>query len=134
MNILDTNNTKDAVQNFRQTSEAVLHQAEQAVESTGSLATDALKQVDAKLNTMREHIDPVVDLMAVTAQKLAKQSMDMASDAKVYAQHAMNRASKASSQYVAEQPVRSVLMAAAIGAAVAVVITSMRSHSHTQRF
>jgi ElaB/YqjD/DUF883 family membrane-anchored ribosome-binding protein len=76
----------------------------------------------------------MVDLMAVTAQKLAKQSMNMASDAKEYAQHAMNRASKASTQYVSEQPVRSVLMAAAVGAAVAVVITSMRSRGNTHRY
>jgi ElaB/YqjD/DUF883 family membrane-anchored ribosome-binding protein len=72
--------------------------------------------------------------MAATAQKLAKQSMSMAVDAKEYAQHAVNRASKASTQYVSEQPVRSVLIAAAVGAAVAIAITSLRSRNNVHRY
>lgn len=124
MNILHSKNSKDAVDMIRQTSEALLQSAEQAVESTAVHASDAI----------HNRIDPMVDLMAVTAQKLAKQSMSMASDAKEYAQHAMNRASKASTQYVSEQPVRSVLMAAAVGAAVAIAITSLRSRNDVRRY
>jgi ElaB/YqjD/DUF883 family membrane-anchored ribosome-binding protein len=124
MNILHSKPPKDALDTIRQTSESMLHAAEQTVESTGDFAAD----------TLHNHIDPVLDMMAVTAQKLAKQSMSMASDAKEYAQHAMNRASKSSTQYVAEQPVRSVLMAAAVGAAVAIAITSLRSRNDVRRF
>jgi ElaB/YqjD/DUF883 family membrane-anchored ribosome-binding protein len=124
MNILDSKNTKDAMDNIRQTSDTLLQSAEKAVTSTADHASDAI----------HNRIDPMVDLMAVTAQKLAKQSMDIASDAKEYAQHAMNRASKVSTQYVSEQPVRSVLMAAAVGAAVAVLITSMRSRNNVHRY
>jgi ElaB/YqjD/DUF883 family membrane-anchored ribosome-binding protein len=124
MNILDSKNSKDAMENIRQTSDGLLQSAEQAVTSTAEHASEAI----------HNRIDPMVDMMSVTAQKLAKQSMDMASDAKEYAQHAMNRASKASTQYVSDQPVRSVLMAAAVGAAVAVLITSMRSRNNVQRY
>jgi ElaB/YqjD/DUF883 family membrane-anchored ribosome-binding protein len=124
MNILQSKISKDAVDTIRQTSEALLQSAEQAVESTAVHTSDAI----------HNRIDPMVDLMAVTAQKLAKQSMSMASDAKEYAQHAMNRASKASTQYVSEQPVRSVLIAAAVGAAVAIAITSLRSRDDVRRF
>ncbi len=124
MNILHSKNSNDAVDTLRQTSEALLQSAEKAVESTAVHASEAV----------HNRIDPMVDLMAVTAQKLAKQSMSMASDAKEYAQHAMNRASKASTQYVSEQPVRSVLMAAAVGAAVAIAITSLRSRDDVRRF
>lgn len=124
MNILDSKNSKDAMENIRQTSDSLLQSAEKAVSSTAEQASDSI----------HNRIDPMVDLMAVTAQKLAKQSMDMASDAKEYAQHAINRASKASTQYVSEQPVRSVLMAAAVGAAVAVLITSMRTRNNSNRY
>lgn len=124
MNILDSKHSKDAMDNIRQTSDSLLKSAEQAVVSTAEHASDAL----------HNRVDPMVDMMAVTAQKLAKQSMDMASDAKEYAQHAINRASKASTQYVQEQPVRSVLIAAAVGAAVAVLVTSMRSHNDVRRY
>lgn len=124
MNILHSKDSKYAMDTIRQTSEALLQSAEQTIESTAEHASDA----------MHNRIDPMVDLMAVTAQKLAKQSMNMAADAKEYAQHAMNRASKASTQYVSEQPVRSVLIAAAVGAAVAVAITSLRSRDEVRRF
>lgn len=124
MDILHSKDSKDAIDNIRQTSEALLHSTEQAAQATGNFASNAL----------HSHIDPVVDKMAITAQKLAKQSMDMASDAKEYAQDAMNRASKASTQYVTEQPIRSVLMAAAVGAAVAIAITSLRSRNDVRRF
>lgn len=124
MDILHSKNSNDAIDNIRQTSEALLQSAEKAAESTANSASNAL----------HSHIDPVVDKMAVTAQKLAKQSMDMATDAKEYAQHAMNRASKASTQYVTEQPIRSVLMAAAVGAVVAIAITSLRSRNDVRHF
>ena len=124
MDILRSKNSNDAIDNIRQTSEALLQSAEKATESTANSASNALHR----------HFDPVVDKMAVTAQKLAKQSMDMASDAKEYAQHAMDRASKASTKYVAEQPIRSVLMAAAVGAVVAIAITSLRSRNDVRNF
>lgn len=124
MNSFQSKNSTDAVDNLRESSGALLQSAEQAVKSTAELASDAL----------HSRVDPMVDMMSVTAKKLAKQSMDMATDAKEYAQHAMNRASKASTQYVSEQPIRSVLMAAAVGAAVAVLITSARSRNHPNRY
>ena len=124
MNIFQSKTPTEAIDSIRQSSEALMQSAENAVESTAKNTSEAI----------HNSIDPMVDLMAVTAQKLAKQSMNMAADAKEYAQHAMNRASKASTQYVSEQPVRSVLIAAAVGAAVAVAITSLRSRDNVRRF
>jgi ElaB/YqjD/DUF883 family membrane-anchored ribosome-binding protein len=124
MDILHSKNSKDAVDTIRQASEALLQSTEQTLASTAEHASDAVQN----------RIDPMVDLMAVTAQKFAKQSMNMAADAKEYAQHAMSRASKASTQYVSEQPIRSVLIAAAVGAAVAVAITSLRSRNSIHRY
>lgn len=124
MNTLHSKNSKNTMDTIRQTAEAMLHSAEQTLESTEKLASE----------TIHDHLDPMVDVMAVTAQKLAKQSMNMAIDAKEYAQHAIDRASKASTKFVAEQPVRSVLMAAAVGAAVAIAITTLRSRNDVRRF
>ena len=124
MSLLHPKNSNDAINNIRKSTDALLNSAEKAFESGTEIASDAI----------HNRMEPVVDLMAVTAQKLAKQSMEMATDAKEYAQHAINHASKASKQYVAEQPVRSVLMAAAVGAAVAVLVTTLRSRNSVQRF
>ena len=65
MNILHSKTTNDAMDNLRQTSEAMMQSAEQAVDSTAEKAGEAL----------HNRIDPMVDMMAVTAQKLAKQSI-----------------------------------------------------------
>ncbi len=124
MNLLQSKDSKDAVNSIRQSADALLNSAEKSIETGTEMASDAI----------HNRMDPVVDLMAVTAQKLAKQSMEMATDAKEYAQHAINHASKVSKQYVAEQPVRSVLMAAAVGAAVAVLVTSLRSRNSVHRY
>jgi ElaB/YqjD/DUF883 family membrane-anchored ribosome-binding protein len=70
----------------------------------------------------------VVDKLASTAQKLARQSLDMAAEAQHKAQDALKHYASSTSRYVAEQPVRSVLIAAAVGAALALLVTSARNN------
>ena len=68
----------------------------------------------------------MVDMLASKAQKLARQSLDMAAEAKEKAQQSLTRYASATSHYVSEQPVRSVLIAAAVGAVVAILVSSTR--------
>ncbi len=72
-------------------------------------------------------MDPLIEAMATKAQKLARQSLDIAAEAKEKAQQSLSRYASATSQYVSEQPVRSVLIAAAVGAAVALLVSASRN-------
>lgn len=126
MNLLTSKKIDDVVPDVRHDADTLLQSAGAAMDSSRGFANDVLDQTENKVREFRHNIDPVGDMLAATAQKLARQSLDMATDAKDYAQHALNRAARVSSRYVSDQPVRSVLLAAAVGAAVATLISYAR--------
>ena len=102
--------------------------AGRALDSTREFANDALDRAETKVREFNSNIDPTVNMLATKAQKLAQQSFDMASEAKERAQQQIKRAAGATTQYVSEQPLRSVLIAAAVGAGVALLISATRHH------
>lgn len=105
--------------------------AGRALDSTREFANDALDRAETKVREFNSNIDPTVNMLATKAQKLAQQSFDMASEAKERAQQQIKRAAGATTQYVSEQPLRSVLIAAAVGAGVALLISATR---HRDRY
>jgi ElaB/YqjD/DUF883 family membrane-anchored ribosome-binding protein len=74
----------------------------------------------------------MVEMLASKAQKMARQSLDMASEAKERAEKSFKHAANATTRYVSEQPMRSVLIAAAVGAAVALLVSSSRHHNQNR--
>ena len=129
MNTPFSNPTRDAAASAHQTSAALLDSASRSVDSTREFANDALDKAESKVRELRGQVDPMVDMLAAKAQKLARQSLDMASEAKHRAQQSLSQASAATGRYVSEQPMRSVLIAAAVGAAVAMLISATRHHN-----
>ncbi|MCY1167007.1 MAG: hypothetical protein V4455_16625 [Pseudomonadota bacterium] len=122
----------DAAPTLRHASDELLQSASHAVDSTRSYANDALDKAEDKVRELRGNVDPVVDMLASKAQKLARQSLDIAAEAKDRAQQSLSRAAGATTRYVAEQPLRSVLIAAAVGAGVALLISSARTRNRNR--
>jgi ElaB/YqjD/DUF883 family membrane-anchored ribosome-binding protein len=133
MNTPFSKTTRDATAAAHQTSDEVLSGASRAVDSTREYANDALDKAENKVRELRGQVDPMVDMLAAKAQKLARQSLDMASEAKHRAQQSLSQASAATGRYVSEQPLRSVLIAAAVGAAVAMLVSATR-HRNDDRY
>jgi ElaB/YqjD/DUF883 family membrane-anchored ribosome-binding protein len=133
MNTPFSKTTREATSAAHQTSEELLSGAGRAVDSTREYANDALDKAENKVRELRGQVDPMVDMLAAKAQKLARQSLDLASEAKQRAQHSLSHASAATGRYVSEQPLRSVLIAAAVGAAVAMLISATR-HRNDDRY
>lgn len=100
--------------------------AADAGERTRGYAHEALDQAEEKIRAMRQSVDPMVDMMSAKAQKLARQSLDIAAEARQKAQDSLTRYADVTTRYVSEQPLRSVLIAAAVGAAVALLVASSR--------
>ena len=123
------NLTRDAMPAMRKVSDDVLQTASHAVDSTRDYANHALDKAEDKVRELRSNVDPLVDRLSAKAQQLARQSFDMAAEAKDMAQKSFSRYSAVTSHYVSEQPVRSVLMAAAVGAAVALLVASSRQRN-----
>ena len=73
-------------------------------------------------------MNPLVSRLSSTARDLARQSMDMASHAGARAQRSLNRYTDATTGYITEQPVRAVLIAATVGAGLALLLSASRKH------
>ena len=125
--------TRDTTSSIQQTSEDMLNSAGRVVDSTREFANDTLDKADSKVRELRGQVDPMVDMLASKAQKLARQSFDMASEAKHRAQQSLTQAANTTGRYVSEQPLRSVLIAAAVGAGVAMLISASR-HRNDDRY
>ena len=129
MNSTTSPTSRDAMPGVRQASDDLLQTAGKAVDSTRDYANQALDKAESKVRDLRGDVDPLVDMLATKAQKQARQSLDMAVEAKEKAQQSLTRYANVTTQYVSEQPVRSVLIAAAVGAAVALLVTSLRQRN-----
>jgi len=66
-------------------------------------------------------------------QDLASKSLSAVSDSAQVAQQRLGQYASTTGRYVTEQPVRSALIAAAVGAAVAALVLAARSRSRTRR-
>lgn len=119
----------EAMTDLRQGSEQMLQGAGKALDSTRDYANQALDRAESKVRDLRGEVDPLVEMLAAKAQKLARQSLDMAAEAKEKARQSLTRYADATTQYVSDQPVRSVLIAAAVGAAVALLVASARQRN-----
>lgn len=71
-------------------------------------------------------MDPLMGRLSSSARDLARQSLDMASHAGAQAQQSLHRYANATTGYIAEQPVRAVLIAAALGAGLALLLSASR--------
>ena len=87
----------------------------QALESTKQFASQALDKAGERVRDLR-----------YGATDLARKSASSVSEATAAAQRQLGQYAQATGRYVSEQPIRSALIAAAIGAAVAALVLAMR--------
>lgn len=123
---------RDAMPTIRKASDDLLKNVGSAMDSTREHANDALNKAENKVRELRGEVDPMVDMLATKAQKLARYSLDLASEAKDQAEQTLKQAAGATTRYVSEQPVRSILMAAAVGAGVALLVASGRERNRNR--
>jgi ElaB/YqjD/DUF883 family membrane-anchored ribosome-binding protein len=112
----------DADQLRRQLSDRVMQSAHEAVESTRDLAHHALEGADSAVRKARSRIDPAIEEFADSAHKLAHRGIDLAAQSRARAQQSLRDCAAVTERYVADQPVRAVLIAAAAGAVIAALL------------
>ena len=127
-----SNIAHDAAPSIRKASEDMLQSAGKALDTTREHANDALDRAESKVRELRGSVDPMVDMLASKAQKLARQSLDTASETKEPAEKSLKHAADPTTRYVSEQPMRSVLMAAAVGATVALLVSVSRNRNRNR--
>jgi ElaB/YqjD/DUF883 family membrane-anchored ribosome-binding protein len=117
---------RDAMTGMREGSDEVMQGADKAINSTRQYANDTMDKAESKMREMRGNMEPMVDMLSSKAQKLGRQSLDFAADAKDRTEQSIRRAADVTTKYVSEQPLRSVMIAAAAGAAIAMLISASR--------
>jgi ElaB/YqjD/DUF883 family membrane-anchored ribosome-binding protein len=97
------------------TPDDALRASENALDSTRQLAAQALEMASERVRDMR-----------VGARDLASRSLGTVSDSAAAAQRHLGRYADATGRYVSQQPVRSALIAAAVGALIAGALIAAR--------
>ena len=126
---MNSNMYRDAIPAIQKTSDNVMNSVSKGLDATREQANQALELAENKVHALRGHVDPLVELLASKAQKMARQSLDVASEARERAERSMKHAADTTTRYVSEQPMRSVLIAAAVGGAIALLISTSRNRN-----
>ena len=123
-----------AIASAHKVTEGVMHSAQSAVESTREAAHNSLDKAEQGVRALRSHADPAIDDLAARAQDLANRSIEYCAETSARARRQMQQAAQATTQYVSEQPGKSLLIAAASGAALATLVMWLsRRHPHPVR-
>ena len=110
----------------------MMSSAGKAFEATREHANSVLDKAESKVRELRGNVDPMVEMLASKAQKMARQSLDLASEAKERAEKSFKQAADVTTRYVSEQPMRSIMVAVTVGAAVALLISSSRNRNRNR--
>jgi ElaB/YqjD/DUF883 family membrane-anchored ribosome-binding protein len=94
-----------------------------ALENTRKMAQDALDRASSTMKDLRSNM-----------QDMASRSVSAMSDRASAAQRAMGDYASMSTRYVTENPLKSALIAAAVGAAVAGLVLVMRQRRDNDRY
>ena len=110
---------KKTADNAKEFASDVKAEAEDAFESGKDAASKAFKEAKAGIRAVEREISPAIDDFANKAQALASKSIDFCAESSDRARKQFQHATEATTKYVIDQPVKSVLLAAAAGAFVA---------------
>jgi ElaB/YqjD/DUF883 family membrane-anchored ribosome-binding protein len=91
--------------------------ADQAIRSTQRVANEALDGLAGSVQDLREHAAPMVDRVAERASALAHHGVDAVRERSHRLSVSAHRVADGTRSYVRDEPVKSLLIAAATGAA-----------------
>ncbi len=102
--------------------------ASEAIDSTRAYAQNAVNAAGEKVRDLKRDFEPSVEQLAARVQQAVQRGLDAASTTSARAQQRLEDAASVTGRYISNQPVRSVLVAAAAGAAItALIVLASRS-------
>ncbi|WCM87440.1 hypothetical protein [Acidovorax sp. NCPPB 3576] len=133
--MIDTQNAaKKAVDSAHTAADNVLDSAKEAVQSTRDAANNTLDKAARKVDELHGEVNPLIDDLAARAQDLASRGISYCADTTERARRQLNQAADVTTRYVVEQPGKSMLLAAAAGAAVATLCLLSRRPSRRHEY
>jgi len=102
--------------------------ANEAIDATRAYAQNAVNAAGEKVRDLRRDAEPAVEQIAARVQQAVQRGLDAASHTSARAQRRLEKAADVTGRYISDQPVRSVLVAAAAGAAITALIVLASRH------
>ncbi len=103
--------------------------ADHAIRSTQSAANGALDSLANSVGEVRQQVAPAINQATEQVSALAQRGLDSVRNSSKQLMDSAHRVSDTTVSYVKEEPVKSILIAAATGAALMALISMMtRSH------
>lgn len=116
-------------QNTRQASDSLAQSSNKAFDAARDYSSELADSAEKNLNNLQRKVEPALDKFATRAQELAQRGMDMAAHTKDQAKEQLANYSAVTTRYVADKPMQSILIAAAVGAGLALLLSaSNRRH------
>jgi ElaB/YqjD/DUF883 family membrane-anchored ribosome-binding protein len=104
--------------------------AEQAIRATQRVAHDTVDQLAEHADAARARAVPVINRVAGEAEQLARRGIDALRDGSDQMRAKVLRTSDHTIAYIKDEPVRSVLIAAAAGAALTLLASLLSRSRH----
>jgi len=105
-----------------QLTEEARQTANDAIESTRAYAQNAVNAAGERVRDLRGTVEPAVEQLASRVQQAVQRGLEAASRSSTKASRQIEQAAEVTGKYIADQPMRSVLVAAAAGAAITALI------------
>lgn len=106
--------------------------ADEAIQSTQRATNGALDRLTATVQDMRHQAVPMLDRASEQVSAFAQRGVDSVRETSQNLRDRAARASESTTNYIKEEPVKSLLIAAAMGAAL-MALTSLISRSRDHR-
>lgn len=103
---------------------------EGAIDGAHDAASNTLSKVSDKIDALQDQAKPAVDRMVARGKDLANDAITSTREAGVRAQNALSGYASSCENYITEQPMKSVAIAAAVGATLAAVLLMSRGRSN----
>lgn len=114
---------KDATEAARTSAKEFAHEtqsaAKDAYQTTRDAASNAFDKAQDGLRAVEKELSPAIDDLTARAQAFCSKSIDFCAENSDRARRQFQQTAESTTRYVVEQPGKSILMAAAAGAAVA---------------
>lgn len=112
------------LQNSRQAADSLAQSSNKAFDAAREYSSDLADSADKNLNSLQRKVEPALEKFASKAQELAQRGMDMAAHTKDQAKESLANYSAVTTRYVADKPMQSILIAAAVGAILALLVSA----------
>ncbi|ROR41751.1 hypothetical protein QY917_10705 [Diaphorobacter sp. C33] len=114
--------TQKAAETAHNVAEGVFDKASETLQSTRRMTNESIDKAETRVQRMQEGVDPMIDDLAAKAQDLATRGISYCAHTGERARRQFHQAADATNRYVTEQPGKSLLIAAAAGAAFATAL------------